>query len=135
MRQFRDLFHIETNDDAGVMYISGEKGTHDYPALMVKREGEYVPISTSYGPIEIALRLNFTDLERTLSRIQPVNGLQTTRQVGSTSAFLAIGLHHDGSLILRPTLVVDAKGHMVVNLKLSNEARIAFINWLDIDMS
>ena len=135
MRQFRTLFRVEKNEDSGVMYIVGEKGTHDYPSLAVSREGDYVPISASYGPLELALRLRYEELSRTIGRLQPVEGLQTTtRQVGSTSAYLALGLHKDGTLILRPTLVSDAYGHLTMNLQLPNDTRDEFLSWLEIEI-
>lgn len=134
MRQFRTLFRVETNEETGIMYIFGEKGTHDYPSLMVSREGDYVPISVNYGPIEMALRLRYEDLARTLQRLQPIDGLQTTRQVGSTSAFLALGLRHDGTLLMRPTMVSDARGRLTVNLGLPDDARRKLMQWLDIDV-
>lgn len=134
MRQFRTLFQIDTDTETGVMNIFGEKGTHDYPALMVRREGDYVPISLSYGPIEMALRLRYADLARTLQRLSPIDGLQTTRQVGSNSAFLGLGLGRDGSLMMRPTIVADARGHLSVNLRLPNDVRQQFVTWLEIDM-
>jgi len=132
MRQFRTLFRVELDDDSGVLYIVGEKGTHDYPALMVSREGAYVPISVSYGPIEVALRLHHDELVRTLQRMQPVDGLITTRQVGSSSAYLAMGLRSNGDLLLRPTLISDAVGHFSVNLSLPQEARLSFFDWLGV---
>lgn len=133
MRQFRSLFRVEIDEEAGVLYIFGEKGTHDYPSLMVSREGEYVPISVSYGPIELALRLYYTDLVRTLSLLKPINGLQTTRQVGSTSAYLALGLRHDGSLVIRPTIIADARGHLSFNLTLPDDVRRQFWDWLQVE--
>jgi len=114
------------------MYIFGEKGTHDYPSLMVSREGDNVPISVSYGPIEIALRLNYEDLSRILQRIQPVAGPMTTRQVGTNSAYIAFGLRNDGTLLMRPTLVSDARGILSFNLGLPNDARAQFYSWLSI---
>jgi hypothetical protein len=135
MRQFRSLFRVETDTDNGVMYIFGEKGTHDYPSLMISREGEYVPVSVSYGPIELALRLRHEDLARTLTRLQPIDGLVTTRQVGSTSAYLALGLRSDGSLLMRPTVVADARGHLSFNLSLPQNAREALYDWLDVPLA
>ncbi|MEO0563641.1 MAG: hypothetical protein AAF125_16160 [Chloroflexota bacterium] len=132
MRQFRTLFRVDEDADAGVLYISGEKGTHDYPSLMVSREGSYVPISVSYGPIELALRLTYDDLAQALTRLQPVDGLQTTRQVGSANAYLAMGLRSDGVLLMRPTMVGDASGHMSVNLALPSEVRESLMRWLGI---
>lgn len=132
MRQFRTLFHVDIDDANGIMNIFGEKGTHDYPSLMVKREGDYVPLSVNYGPMEVALRVRYADLERTLLRLQPVDGLITTRQVGSTSAYLALGLRSDGTLLLRPTVVADAIGHLSVNLSLPSNVREQLYQWLDV---
>jgi hypothetical protein len=133
MRQFRTLFKVETDDESGVMYIVGEKGTHDYPSLMVSREGDYVPISVSYGPIEIALRLRHSDLSRKIARLQPVDGLNTTRQVGSNSAYLGLGLRSDGVLLMRPTLIADARGFISVNLALPAEVKDSLIEFLELD--
>jgi len=134
MRQFRTLFRVEEDAESGVLYMLGEKGTHDYPSLMLSREGDYVPISVSYGPIELALRLRYVDLTRTLTRLRPIDGLQTTRQVGSTSAYLALGLRSEGSLLMRPTVVADARGHLSFNLRLPDEARKDLMRWLSIDV-
>lgn len=134
MRQFRTLFRVNEDQEHGVLYIFGEKGTHDYPSLMVAREGDYVPISVSYGPIELALRLRYADLSRMLTRLKPIDGLQTTRQVGSTSAYLGLGLRSDGSLLMRPTVVADARGHLSFNLSLTDQARQALMQWLSIDI-
>jgi hypothetical protein len=133
MRQFRTLFKVDVEEESGVMYIVGEKGTHDYPSMMVSREGEYVPISVSYGPIELALRLRHEDLARTLNRLQPVDGLQTTRQVGSTSAYLGLGLRHDGTLLMRPTVIADARGYLAVNLALPSEVKDQMMQWIGIE--
>jgi hypothetical protein len=133
MRQFRALFKIDIDDKSGVMYIVGEKGTHDYPSMMVSREGAYVPISVSYGPIELALRLRHEDLGRAIGRLQPIDGLQTTRQVGSTSAYLGLGLRSDGTLVMRPTVVADARGYLSLNLTLPPEVHQKLVTWLEID--
>jgi hypothetical protein len=135
MRQFRTLYRVETDTENGVMYIFGEKGTHDYPSLMISREGDYVPVSVSYGPIELALRLRHEDVTRTLNRLQPIDGLITTRQVGSTSAYLALGLRSDGSLLMRPTVVADARGHLSFNLSLPQNAREALYDWLGVQIA
>lgn len=134
MRQFRTLSKIKTDTDKGVMYILGEKGTHDYPSLMVKREGEYVPVSVSYGPIELALRLRHEELSRTLLRLQPVDGLITTRQVGSTRAYLGLGFRNDQSLLLRPTVVSDAIGYLSFNLCLPSNVRQQLYTWIDVQI-
>ncbi len=135
MRQFRTLFKIDIDKQNGVMTIVGEKGTHDYPSMMVSREGDYVPISVSYGPIELALRLRHEDLGRALQRLQPVDGLQTTRQVGSSNAYLAIGLRSDGVLLLRPTVVADARGHLSMNLALPVDVKEELTSWLGLEVT
>lgn len=132
MRQFRSLFRVEIDEEANIMYIVGEKGTHDYPALMIRREGENVLMSVNYGPLELALKLSHDELTRTLLRLQPINGLQTTRQVGSTSAYLGLGLREDSSLTMRPTIIADARGHITFNITLPSDARQAMYDWLGI---
>ncbi len=132
MRQFRTLFKIDADTQPGVLMIVGEKGTHDYPSMMVSREGNYVPISVSYGPIELALRLRHGDLGQALQRLQPVNGLQTTRQVGSSNAYLALGLRTDGVLLMRPTVVADARGHLSMNLALPPAVKDEVVAWLEL---
>ncbi len=134
MRQFRSLFRVDTDDDSGIMYIYGEKGTHDYPSMMVRREGDHVLISSSYGPIELALRLPHDELAQKIMRLKPVDGLVTTRQVGSAQAYLSLGLRTDGSLLMRPTLVSDARGHITFNLSLPEDARLALLDWLQINV-
>jgi hypothetical protein len=134
MRQFRSLFRVETDADSGIMSIYGEKGTHDYPSMMVRREGEHVLMSSNYGPIELALRLPYDELAQTIARLNPVDGPITTRQVGSTEAYLSLGLRSDGSLLMRPTLASDARGHLTFNLSLPAEARQALCAWLHIEV-
>lgn len=134
MRQFRTLFKVDTDAESGVMTIVGEKGTHDYPSMMVSREGDYVPISVSYGPIELALRLRHENLAQALQRLHPVDGLQTTRQVGSSNAYLALGLRSDGVLLMRPTVVADARGHLSMNLALPADVKDQLMTWLRLNL-
>jgi hypothetical protein len=58
--------------------------------------------------------------------------LQTTRQAGTGEAYIALGLQTDGKLLMRPTLVADATGHMCFNLTLTDEARKALCDWLGV---
>src|SRR5690606_16908561 len=104
----------------------------EYAQLVMRREGTYVAISASYGPMEIALRPRYEDLVRLLARLQPVEGLQTTRQVGTSHAYLAIGLRSDGALIIRPTIVADATGYLTLNMALNPNTRRAFYEWLGV---
>jgi hypothetical protein len=96
----------------------------------MRREGEYASISASYGALEIALRPRVRELIRTLKHMQPNDGLNTTRQVGSGDAFLGLGLHTDGALIVRPTIVGDGSGYFCLNLMLAPAAANALKAWL-----
>ncbi len=132
MRNFQTLEHITIDDTAGIMYIlSGEKIMPSRLAL--RREGSYIAISTSYGPMEIALRPRFEEFTRILARLHPVQGLQTTRQVGTGQAYLGLGLGSDDELILRPTIVADATGHICFNLVLPKTVREALYRWLPVE--
>lgn len=133
MRHFQVLDHISIDPDSGVMTLRAENG--ERAQLAMRREGAYVAISASYGPLEIALRPRYEDLTRLLARLQPVEGLQTTRQVGTSQAYLAIGLRADGALVLRPTIVADATGYMTLNVALTPNIRRAFFEWLAVESS
>jgi hypothetical protein len=131
MRQFQILDQIAIDAASGVMTLTSESAEH--AQLAMRREGAYVAISASYGPMEIALRPRYEDLVRLLARLQPVEGLQTTRQVGTSQAYLAIGLRSDGALIIRPTIVADATGYLTLNITLNPTIRRAFYEWLGVE--
>ena len=132
MRNFQTLEHITIDDAEGILYIlSGEQAMPSRLAL--RREGSYIAISTSYGPIEIALRPRFEEFTRILARLHPVQGLQTTRQVGTGQAYLGLGLGQDNELILRPTIVADAAGHICFNLVLLKSVREILYRWLPVE--
>jgi hypothetical protein len=131
MRQFQILDQIAIDAGSGVMTLTAESAEH--AQLAMRREGAYVAISASYGPMEIALRPRYEDFVRLLARLQPVEGLQTTRQVGTSQAYLAIGLRSDGALIIRPTIVADATGYLTLNVALTSNIRRAFYEWLGVE--
>jgi hypothetical protein len=130
MRNFQLLDVITLDNHAGSIQFTTEEPLIAKPVVTVQREGGYVAFSASYGPFEIAIRPRFQELSRVLGRLQPVEGLQTTRQVGTGQAYLAVGLKPDGILLLRPTIVGDATGHLGFNLALSSAARQALFEWL-----
>jgi hypothetical protein len=132
MRTFQTLTTTSMDADSGILVIDAHEAVGLHPQLMLRREGEYVAISAAYGPIEIALRLRYQELTRALRTLQPVDGLQTARQVGSGQVFIGMGLQLDGRLLLRPTLVGDASGYAAFNLALANDAREALFRWLGI---
>lgn len=132
MRNFELLSLVAVDTSSGVISFSADQQSAGHPVVAMRREGGYISLSASYGPFEIALRPRFQELSRVLARLQPVEGLQTTRQVGTGQAYLAVGLKPDGVLLLRPTIVADATGHMGFNLAISNDAREALYKWLPV---
>lgn len=133
MRHFQTLDKITVDSESGVLYLSTHKESENFPRVGMRREGAYVAISASYGPLEIALRPRTEDLVNLLSRLQPVEGLQTTRQVGTSQAYLAIGLRSDGALVMRPTIVADATGLFAYNLVVTPPIAKAFLEWLPVE--
>lgn len=131
MRKFYELNSATTDPQTGVFQIMSNDDKHDI-ALALRREGGYVAISMRYGPIEMALRPRFNELNRVLGRLRPVNGLHTTRQIGTAQANVALGLREDGSLIIRPTIVADATGLLCFNLILTDEIRQQLFSWLEV---
>ena len=127
MRQFQVLDQSAVDSATGILSLIARGGS---ASLALRREGEYVSISASLGALEIALRPRVRDLIRALRQLQPNDGLQTTRQVGSGDCFLGLGLRSDGTLILRPTLVGDASGYFCLNLTLSPDVAAALRGWL-----
>ena len=133
MRNFELLDEAEVDNETGVISLSHHQEVAGSPILAMRREGSYIVISASYGPLEVALRPRFEELTRVLVKLQPVEGLNTTRQIGTGQAFLALGLQPSGVLLLRPALVADATGHLAFNLALSDSARQALYAWLAIE--
>ncbi|MDX2138623.1 MAG: hypothetical protein SF123_11060 [Chloroflexota bacterium] len=131
MRYFQTLTHTHNDTATGMLHITADDSGNLMPRLSLKHEGDYVAISASYGPVEMALRPRYTDLMFGLMRLQPIEGLQTSRQVGSGQTYIALGLQPDGVLVLRPTLIGDGGGHITLNLALSSDARATMMHWLE----
>lgn len=126
MRNYQVLDAGVIDEKTGIITLSGGDST-----IAMRREGEYVGISVSYGALEIALRPPIRDLIRTVKRLQANDGLQTTRQVGTGNSYLGLGLRSDGTLILRPTLINDAAGYLCLNFSLAPDAAGVLKGWLD----
>ncbi|MFO7321884.1 MAG: hypothetical protein DIU68_009140 [Chloroflexota bacterium] len=133
MRNYEILTTVEIDQHTGLLTMTASRESPPVSQLAMRREGDYVVISASYGPIEIALRPRYEMLRRTFARLQPIGGLQTTREIGTTHAYLSVGLRADHSLLLRPTLVGDASGHLCLNFELTSEVREALFRWLEIE--
>src|SRR5258706_8195583 len=119
MRNFQILDGAKANSETDTIELFFTNAEEEQPRLALRREGSYVTISASYGPLEIALRPRYEDLIRTLSRLTVVEGLLTTRQVGAAQAYVAMGLASDGDLVLRPTIVADAAGHFRLHIEIA----------------
>lgn len=132
MRHFQTLDHLEMDEQTGILSISRKNDDGTHPRLTMRREGGYIAISASYGPLEIALRPRYEDLVRKLGRLRPVPGLQTTRQVGTAEAYLGLGLSESGVLIMRPTIVADATGLLAFNISLPEAIRLTIFEWLEV---
>ena len=135
MRNFQTLDTVTVDASTGIITLDAQQGTDIHPVLALRREGDYVAVSASYGPLEIALRPRFQELSWTLGRLQPTDGLQTSLQVGTVQAYLAVGLRSDGTLLVRPTIVGDATGHIHLNLALTPDARKKLFDWLEVGKS
>jgi hypothetical protein len=132
MRNFHTLDTPVLDSEAGLLSFQSSVEAPFKPQLTLRKEGTYVALSVSHGPIEVALRPRTDELRRVLGRLYPVEGLQTTRQAGTGEAYIALGLQTDGKLLMRPTLVSDATGHMCFNLTLTDQARKALFEWLGV---
>lgn len=132
MRNFQTLDASRVDPEADSLELFLKAETDDHARLALRREGIYVTISASYGPLEIALRPRYEDLVRTLGRLTVVAGLHTTRQVGTDQAYLAMGLTADDRLLLRLTIAADATGHLSLNMNLASSARKTLFDWLHV---
>ena len=130
MRNLQTLDQAEVDSGTGVITFCSAENSSVNPIVAMRREGEYVAISASYGALELALRPKIGELSRTISHLQANDGLSTTRQVGNGNCFLGLGARTDGALVLRPTIVGDASGYFCLNLLLGEEAATVLRNWL-----
>lgn len=133
MRHFQTLDRAAVDENAGILLVTASETSYLSAEVAMRLEGDYLLLSASYGAFEIALRLRRREFTRALTHLQPIDGLQTTRQIGMGNAFLGVGLHSNGSLVMRPTIVGDATGFTCLNLRLTPDARKTLIDWLDID--
>jgi hypothetical protein len=123
---------VSDDDASGLLTFTSSIEAPFRPQLSMRKEGTYVSIAISHGPIELALRPRGDELRRVLGRLVAVEGLQTTRQVGTGEAYIALGLQGDGTLLMRPTLVADATGHLCFNLLLTPSSRAALYTWIGV---
>lgn len=132
MRNFQILDAHRLDPDSESLEFFTSAAGNEQSRLALRREGIYVTISASYGPLEIAMRPRYEDLVRTLSRLSVIEGLLTTRQIGTGQAYVAVGLSAEQDLLMRMTIVADATGHMSLNVILKSNARATLYDWLEV---
>lgn len=128
---FALLDDVRVDEESGIITLKGDGSAAFMPEISMRREGAYIVIAAGTGVIEVALRLHYDELRRSLSMLQPNDGLTTTRQIGTGQAYLGIGLKMDGTLVLRPVIVGDATGHLRLNFKLASATREALLKWIE----
>lgn len=133
MRHYQKLDTISHDEPADTLSITASKAAGDSPTLWFGREGMYLSISASYGPLEIALRPRQRDLVTSLAQLRPTERLNVMRMVGTGQAHLELGLSNDGELLVRPVIVADATGHFAMNLVLTPDVRQQLYHWLGVE--
>ncbi len=133
MRFTQRLDHVSHDKDDDTLLITCAQGPECEPALWIGREGMYVSVSATYGPLEIALRPRQRDLQMSLSQLRPTERLSVMRMVGTGQANIELGLSNEGELLFRMTIVADATGHLAMNMVLTAEVRQALYAWLGIE--
>jgi hypothetical protein len=132
MRTYQTLDRAEIDADRGILLLTSSTTDPFSTTVAMRREGDYLAMSFSRGALELALRLKTAEVTRTLSHLQPADGQQTPRQIGTGQAFLQVGLQTNGVLLLRPVLVADAGGLLAMNLSVEHTARRALLGWLEV---
>lgn len=135
MRTYQTLDRAEIDADRDILMLTSSARNELSTSVAMRREGDFLAISCSRGALELALRLKKADVTRTFSHLQPAEGQQTPRQIGTGQAFLQVGLQTNGALLLRPVLVADAGGLLALNLSVEHAARRALLSWLNLPVS
>lgn len=133
MRFAQRLDHVSHDKNDDRLLITCAQGPECEPALWIGREGMYVSVSATYGPLEIALRPRQRDLQMSLAQLRPTERLSVMRMVGTGQANIELGLSNEGELLFRMTIVADATGHLAMNMVLTTEVRQALFAWLGIE--
>jgi hypothetical protein len=134
MRHYHKLDQVTHNKQDDSLIIGCQQETEGHPSLWFAREGMYVSISASYGPLEIALRPRLQDLTTSLAQLKPTDQLSVTRLVGTGQAHLELGLSLEGELLARATIVADATGYIAMNALLAAPVTQELFKWLDVQV-
>ena len=132
MRHYTKLDNFTYDESNDTLLVSSQKGEM-LPTLWFGREGMYLSVSASYGPLEISLRPRHRDLTASLARLNPTERLTVMRLVGTGQAHLELGLSTEGELLVRTVIVADATGHVAMNLILEAPVVKALFDWLKVE--
>lgn len=130
MRFYQKLDKVTHDESDDTLLIACGEAAECLPQLWFGREGMYVSLSATYGPLEISLRLRQEDLVNSLGQLRPTERLTVMRMVGTGQAHLELGLSSTGELLLRTAIVADATGHFAMNLVATPAVRDQLYKWL-----
>lgn len=133
MRSYQKLDRVSHDAADDTLLIDSADGDQTLPKLWFGREGMYVSVSASYGPLEISLRPRQRDLAASLGQLRPTERLSVMRMVGTGQAHIELGLAISGELLLRATIVADATGHIAMNVILTSDVRARLYEWLGVE--
>ncbi|RPI97463.1 MAG: hypothetical protein EHM39_09450 [Chloroflexi bacterium] len=133
MRVYQKLDQVSHDEANDTLLIECAVQDQCLPKLWFGREGMYVSVSASYGPLEIALRPRHQDLATGLAQLRATERLSVMRMVGTGQAHIELGLSTGGELLFRAVIVADATGHFAINLILTPDVRARLFAWLGID--
>ncbi|MBN1200308.1 MAG: hypothetical protein JXJ20_00500 [Anaerolineae bacterium] len=134
MRHYYTLDITAHDESDGTLLIKSSQPSEPAPALWFGREGMYISVSATYGPLEIALRPRLNDLLNTLKYLRPTERLSVTRRIGTGQAQVELGLAENGELLLRATIVADATGYIAMNFILTSDVRQTLYEWLGVEV-
>lgn len=132
MRVYYKLDRVVPGETGDSLLIRCSESPDCQPVLWLGREGPYISISASYGPLEVALRPHLRDLTSSLAQLRPAERLSATRMFGTGQAQIELGLSREGELLFRTVIVADATGHLAVNMILTPGARARLFEWLGV---
>ncbi len=75
MRSYRQLDQVRRDESNDTLLFTCSQEGDSSPALWIGREGMYINISATYGPLEIALRPRLRDLKTGLAQLRPTERL------------------------------------------------------------
>lgn len=132
MRHYTKLDQVSYDESNDTLLVGSQNG-EETPTLWFGREGMYLSVSASAGPLEISLRPRFRDLSASLTRLTPTERLTVMRLVGTGQAHLELGLSTEQELLLRTVIVADATGHVAMNFILMPNVVQALFEWLKVE--